>query len=97
MKRARWDWEAVALLKEWKRSPDELTGLGVPVKHVPTGSWIAFGELFDGYVIGLDDNGEATAVLAAECVLGWDPDVDPVLFDAELQKRKAEFRHGRRS
>lgn len=90
--RARWDWAAVELLKEWKRRPDAATRVGVTLKHIPTGAWLSFGELFEGHVIALDPYGAPTVVPAEECVVAWDPEVDPTLFEAELQKRKGERR-----
>ena len=92
MSHARWDWAAVELLKEWRRRPDEATRVGVALRHVPTGAWLTFGELFEGQVIALDGFGSPIVVPTEECIVAWDPETDPALFEAELQRRKGERR-----
>ena len=89
MVRARHDWDKHELLKEWDRScrPDNMR-CGQNIRH-GIDKWLIFGE-FEGVDLIIAMDGETPVVVpTAECLRGWDPDIDPIKFEAALRKKKS--------
>lgn len=87
-KRHKWDWDAVALLKDWKPTPTPGNmRMGQSIRHLPSDRWMTFGAFEGDSIIALD--GEVPEVIqASDCRRGWDPEVDPQEFEEELKKAR---------
>lgn len=92
MSKGRWDWEGYALLKEWepKCRPDNMR-VGQCMRH-GRDKWLVFGAFEGDDLIIAMDGDEPIVVPVSECRRGWDPEVDPIRFEAELHRRKSEKR-----